>query len=102
MSDEIEITVRPLEASDARVMLQGLQDERLYAYIDEHPPTDLDNLQARYEALCQGAPPNSAEKWLNWIIMDSDTGEPIGTLQATIDMESNRASIAYVALRGSW
>lgn len=94
--------MRPLEASDARMMFRRLRDPRLYAYIDEHPPADLAELEERYALLSQVAPEGMGEQWLNWIIMDADADEPLGTLQATVDEGARRGSIAYVVLPDMW
>lgn len=102
MADEVEIKIRPLEVADAGAMFAELQDPRIYAFIDERPPESLERLQERYGVLCGGAPPERGERWLNWIILNAEGDEPLGTLQATIDEETQRASIAYVLLPKMW
>ncbi|WP_201522208.1 GNAT family N-acetyltransferase [Gulosibacter hominis] len=102
MAGEIELTIRPLEVSDAGAMFAELQDLRIYTFIDERPPESLEHLQERYGVLCGGAPPGRGERWLNWIILNAENDEPLGTLQATIDEKPQRASIAYVLLPKMW
>lgn len=102
MAGEIELTIRPLEVSDAGAMCAELQDLRIYTFIDERPPESLEHLQERYGVLCGGAPPGRGERWLNWIILNAENDEPLGTLQATIDEKPQRASIAYVLLPKMW
>lgn len=102
MAGEIELTIRPLEVADAGAMFAELQDLRIYTFIDERPPESLERLQERYGVLCGGAPPGRGERWLNWIILNAENDEPLGTLQATIDEKTQRASIAYVLLPKMW
>lgn len=102
MTDEFEIKIRPLAVSDARSMFEELQDMRIYTFIDERPPENLEQLQERYRVLCGGAPQGLGVRWLNWIILNDRDDEPLGTLQATIDEEAHRASIAYVLLPKMW
>lgn len=102
MAGEIELTIRPLEVSDAGAMFAEIQDLRIYTFIDERPPESLEHLQERYGVLCGGAPPGRGERWLNWIILNAENDEPLGTLQATIDEKPQRASIAYVLLPKMW
>lgn len=102
MAGEIEITIRPLEVADAGAMFAELQDLRTCTFIDERPPESLEQLQKRYGVLCGGAPPERGERWLNWIILNAESDAPLGTLQATIDEKTQRASIAYMLLPKMW
>ncbi|PMD06197.1 hypothetical protein [Brevibacterium paucivorans] len=54
MTDEFEIKIRPLAVSDARSMFEELQDMRIYTFIDERPPENLEHLQERYRVACGG------------------------------------------------
>lgn len=102
MTDGISIDIRPLAVTDAPALFDELLDERIYTHIDEQPPTDLASLQERYAFLCQGAPAGLGERWLNWVIRDAHTDAPLGTLQATVDEDTRRASIAYVVFPPHW
>jgi len=48
-----------------------------------------------------GAPQGSGEVWLNWVLLRLVSGEPIGTLQATVRPGSH-AWIGYALAASAW
>jgi [ribosomal protein S5]-alanine N-acetyltransferase len=78
-----------------------LADPRIYRYIPEKAHPTVDSLAQRYALLARGAPAGSREVWLNWAIRRKDTGECIGTLQATVAPDSH-AYIGYTLGPPAW
>ena len=98
---EVEIATRrllltPLRPEDAELMAGVLADERLHEFIGGSPASAAE-LRSRYRRLAAGSP-DPGELWLNWIVRLSVTGEPVGTVQATVIRRSERweAAIAWV------
>jgi RimJ/RimL family protein N-acetyltransferase len=83
-------TLEPLTADHAEEMAPLLDDPALYAFTGGRP-LGLDELRRRYERLARG---HSSERWLNWIVRRQASGEPVGTVQATV--RGGVAELAWV------
>ena len=94
------LRIAPLEASHALVLHGPLQDPSIYTYIPEDPPL-LDALKRRYAFLQNGQSPDGKEYWLNWVAFSRQSGEPVGTFQATLP-EADEGTFAYVVLPTFW
>ena len=88
------IRLEPLVAGHATVMYDGLSDPVGYRYIPQDPPARLEDLVARYRKLESRRSPDGTEAWLNWALIGLD-GKAHGYVQATVDLSSNEAYIAY-------
>ena len=75
-------------------MFDGLIDPVCYRYIPEEPPGSVEDLAARYHMLEGRRSPDGTEAWLNWVLIDLD-GKAHGYVQATVDLNSKEAWIAY-------
>jgi [ribosomal protein S5]-alanine N-acetyltransferase len=89
------LRLEPISAAHAPVLFEGLRDERIYHYIPDAPPANLDELAARYAFLEQRRSPDGSEAWLNWAML-AQGGVPVGYLQATVRLADRAADIAYV------
>jgi [ribosomal protein S5]-alanine N-acetyltransferase len=88
------IRLEPLVAGHAAAMFDGLADPAGYRYIPQEPPTKLEDLTARYRRLESRRSPDGNEAWLNWAIIGID-GKAHGYVQATVNLNSKEACIAY-------
>ncbi|HVV21934.1 MAG TPA: GNAT family N-acetyltransferase [Pseudonocardiaceae bacterium] len=90
------LLLTPLRADDADAMTDVLGDERLHEFIGGRPATRAE-LRTRYRKLEVGSG-NPREIWLNWIVRLRRTGEPVGTVQATVTNDGSEwtAHIAWV------
>jgi pimeloyl-ACP methyl ester carboxylesterase/RimJ/RimL family protein N-acetyltransferase len=90
------LLLTPLRPEDAEPMAGVLADERLHEFIGGSPAS-APELRSRYRRLAAGSP-GPGETWLNWIVRVSATGEPVGTVQATVTRRGERreASVAWV------
>ncbi len=93
------LRVEQLAPAHAAELFPRLLAPELYTYIDEDPPASVEALQRRYTHLATGG--RGDEVWRNWVAFVRDTGEPAGTLQATI-FPDRRALIAYSVLPRLW
>lgn len=80
-------------------MATVLSAPAIYRFLDEEPPS-LALLTRRYRFLANGVSPDLTERWLTWILFDSEKG-PVGFTQATI-LPDNTAHIAYVLSPACW
>jgi hypothetical protein len=77
-----------------------LCDARVYAFIDAPCPT-LTDLEASFARKEAGAPAErSDERWLDYAVRVTESGEAIGRLEATIIGE--RAEVAYLFGPNFW
>lgn len=85
----------PLTAEHATALFDELQNPRLYTYIPQEPPADLEALTTRFRRLADE--PHSAdgsELWLNRVMRVRDTDSYAGTLEASV-MPDRTAYVAY-------
>src|SRR5437763_12630608 len=82
------LKLEPLRLDHAAEMVAVLADPALYEFIGGEAPSEVD-LTARYERQ------TSRAGWLNWVLRLRDTGEPIGTVQAT-QKDEHSAELAWL------
>ena len=95
------LTCEELKPIHASRLYEGFQDDRLFEFIDDSPPIDLESLHSRYERLAKGKSPDGCGIWLNWAIRLRETEQYFGTVQATV-LGDQSALIAYVLFRDAW
>ena len=71
-----------LSPADAEQMAGVLADRQLYEFIEGEPPA-AGELRDRYQRLAAGSG-RPDEVWLNWIVRQRQTRQPVGTVQATV------------------
>ena len=84
----------PLLPTHATRLFEHLQDERLYRFIPQDPPTSPRAPEDRYRFLSSRRSPDGQEAWLNWAVRERSSGDYAGTLEATVSKDST-ATIAY-------
>ena len=91
------LSLTPMKVSDAGSMTVTLSDADLYIHIGGTPPT-VEELRARYQRQSAGHSPDGSQAWLNWIIRPTDSTEPAGYIQATVEDagETLEAECAWV------
>jgi RimJ/RimL family protein N-acetyltransferase len=93
--------IAPLRSVHAPPLLPVLADPRIYLYVPDDVHPTVDSLTNRFARLERGAPAESKEIWLNWVLQRVDTAAYIGTLQATVTPDSH-AYIGYVLGPPAW
>lgn len=90
---ELEL-LRPEHADE---MAPLLDDPALHTFIGGKPAT-AEELRDRYERHAVGRSPDRSEVWLNWILRRRDSGQVVGTVQATASDQQGRlgAEVAWV------
>jgi RimJ/RimL family protein N-acetyltransferase len=90
------LVLAPLRAEDAGQMAIVLGDLRLHEFIGGTPASPAE-LKARYRRMVAG-PGNPGEIWLNWVVRLRESGEPVGTVQATLTCQDGwwAAVVAWV------
>lgn len=81
----MQTTIVPFHPDHSDALFDALQDNRIYTYIDDAPPTDRERWRARTRALHAhfGAciAPATGERWWNWAVLRDS--QVVGTVQAT-------------------
>jgi ribosomal-protein-alanine N-acetyltransferase len=95
------LTIEPLREAHAADLHPVLADPRIYLYVPDKLHPTVDSLAHRYALLERGAPAGERDVWLNWALWRTDTGECIGTLQATVTPDSH-AYIGYTLGPLAW
>ncbi len=95
-----DLVLEPIAVAHAEEMFPLLSDPEVYRFLDHGPPPSLAHLQKVYETLARGAPPESAERWFNWVVRHKRLGV-LGYVQATV-VEPSTAWVAYVLGVSSW
>jgi RimJ/RimL family protein N-acetyltransferase len=78
------LDLEPLRVEHAVEAARVFADERLHTFIGGSP-ADEAALRERYARQVAGGSPDGRETWLNWMLRRRDTGELVGTVQATVD-----------------
>lgn len=90
------LSLTPLTVDDAEEMAGALDDERLHEFIGGRPAT-AGELEERYRQLVAGPADPATEAWRNWVVRRNDTGEAVGTVQATVSTAPDGRRTAEVA-----
>ncbi len=77
------LVIERLVEAHADSLFASFLDERLYQFIPERPPKNLETMRREFRDFEAGAPTVSGELWLNWVVRLKAGGDSIGTLQAT-------------------
>jgi RimJ/RimL family protein N-acetyltransferase len=87
------LDLEPLRVDHAAEAATAFGDARLHTFIGGEPATEAE-LRDRYGRQVVGHSPDGSETWLNWMLRRRDTGELVGTVQATVTGPS--ADLAWV------
>jgi RimJ/RimL family protein N-acetyltransferase len=90
------LALEPLRAEHAQEMAPLLDDPALHGYTGGRPDT-AEELRERYARQAAGRSPDGSARWCNWIVRRRDTGDAVGTVQATITDDDRHGSVAEVA-----
>lgn len=89
------LSLEPTLPAHASALYGRMQDERLYRFIPQDPPTTLQSLEDRYDFLSARRSPDGREAWLNWAVRERSSGDYVGTLEATLH-GGGTATVAYM------
>lgn len=86
------LMLEPLMAFHAAEMFEVLNDPAIYEFENE-PPSSIERLSQRYQALENRLSPDQSQRWLNWVVRLN--GQTLcGYVQASV-FQSGTALIAY-------
>ena len=77
------LDLQPLQVDHAAEAARAFADERLHTFTGG-TPADEAALRERFAVQATGRSPDGRETWLNWMLRRRDTGELVGTVQATV------------------
>jgi RimJ/RimL family protein N-acetyltransferase len=91
------LLLEPLRLDHAEELAPLLDDPVLHEYTGGSPATP-EQLRERYRRQAAGRSPDGRESWLNWVVRHRDTGDAVGTVQATVRIDGERrvAELAWV------
>ena len=89
------LLLEPLKEEHAIALYPLLQDQRIYQYIPQNPPTSLETLKQRYQRLETRLSPDRTEAWLNWAVYIKERRTYAGRVEATV-MANCSGQIAYI------
>jgi ribosomal-protein-alanine N-acetyltransferase len=79
-----DLAFEPLQEEHALALFEPFQEESMYQFIPERPPTSMESAKRDFKRLAAGPAGGSGEVWLNWAIRDSASASCLGTVQATL------------------
>lgn len=95
------LSLEPLTVEHADTLFAGLSDVRIYEFIEEQRPKDVEQLRQRYARLASLRSPDGSQYWLNWAVLLSAARRYVGYVQATVSMNGD-ASVGYVIFPSVW
>lgn len=93
------IVLEPLRVAHVAEMMAVLDDPELHRYTGGEPLT-LEELRNRYAVQVTGRSADGSQRWFNWIIRDSGSRAAVGFVQATVEVASGVADVAWVVGTG--
>jgi RimJ/RimL family protein N-acetyltransferase len=90
------LDLEPLLATHAAELAPVLDDPALHEFTGG-TPLDTAALTARYTRLTARRAPDGGQHWGNWVIRVRETGQAVGTMQATLPAGGPAAGLAEVA-----
>lgn len=94
------MTLEPLLPDHAKILFDGLRDERVYAYTPNRRPATLAVLEKRFSRLRYRRAPDSDDLWLNWAVR-LDDGTYVGWVQTAVSADRS-AEIGYIIFAEHW
>lgn len=93
------LLLEPLRVDHAEELAPLLDDPALHEYTGGGPAAP-EQLRERYRRQAVGRSPDGGEGWLNWVVRHRDTGDAVGTVQATVRLDGDRpvAELAWVVV----
>ena len=95
------LLLEPLVSAHAAGIYEQLLDRRLYQFIPQDPPTSLQVVETRYQALSSKLSPDGREAWLNWALRRREENIYVGILEATVHADQTAAR-AYMIFPPFW
>ncbi len=77
------LVLEPLRVDHAGAMVAVLSDPSLYDVVGGRPPT-RDELVTAYSGQVVGQAPDGSQGWLNWVVVETLTQQPVGYVQAKV------------------
>jgi len=87
------LELEPLRVEHADEAAAVFDDVALHAFMGG-APASAEQLRKRYRQQAVGHSPDGSEAWVNWLLRRHDSGELIGTVQATVSPAAPRADAA--------
>ena len=89
------LLLEPLAAAHAVELAPLLDDPTLHTYTGGRP-LPVEELRERYEHQVGGRSGDGSQLWFNWIVRDRATHDALGFVQATVEVASGVADVAWV------
>lgn len=89
------VVLTPLAVDDAPDMVSVLADASIYEFIGGRAPT-LDRLVETYGRLAAGRSDDGSQIWHNWVVRRVVDEVAVGTVQATVFVDDDRADVAWI------
>ncbi|MGD9968323.1 MAG: GNAT family N-acetyltransferase [Hyphomonadaceae bacterium] len=89
------LELRRTRIEDAAAMFEALRHSEMYTYTPRNAPESVEDVATRFARVMQEMAPDRTEQWLNWTVWLSETGAPLGTIEATVS-EGHSVSIGYL------
>lgn len=104
VSELSEVTIEPLRSGHGALLFDVLQADAIYEFLDERRPESVEQLEQRHAFMLDPDSPPDDQRWLNWMVTErGDLGSAVvGTVQATVMLDSSTAVIAYIISPERW
>lgn len=103
-SERPDVAIEPLRSGHGALLFDVLQAEAIYEFLDERRPESVEQLEKRHAFMLDPESPPADQRWLNWLVTERrHTGSAVvGTVQATVLVDSSIAVIAYIISPERW
>ncbi len=88
------LDLQPVAPALAAEAWKHVDDERMWRYFEDQRPATMADLRRLYEKWARGSPAPD-EAWNNWLCRDRNSGQLVGSMQATVHLAERFSYIAY-------
>ena len=96
------LEIQPQSIGHSDRLFELFQDEALYPFIFTTPPKSKDEFRERIRFLEGRKSRDGLAYWINWVSLHRETGELIGQVEVTLQIESRELYLAYYVFRKHW
>lgn len=96
------LRLEPIMIKHSDQLFELFQEPDLYRWITREVPTSVDNFRDDIRLLVGRQSKDRTEIWLNWVSVDTTTGQLVGKIEIALYGSSMEAHLAYTTFKPHW
>lgn len=96
------LTLEPLIAAHADVLVPALRDRAIYTWISTPPPGSVDYMRERWAHFETRLGPGGDVAWLNWAVRVRASGDYVGKIDVEVNAGNVATNVGYMFFPAFW